>query len=523
MAANPSQVFTQAPALTGKMTQTQKLSAQMLHSVKILECPSTELENVLQELVNTNPLLELSGTSDPLSLEEAAVNADAEKEKDHDGTFPEEDSPGNFAEEKKYENSDPDKVFSSEENGTAPKREQEWDEYLEDLAREPSEWDSDFFSNTPYDETSADKKEYFFNSLTQKVSLKDFLMEQLSFSDAPSDIKRGAEYIIGSLEKNGFFTDELSDIAQMANITLSETEKALALVQSFDPPGVAARDLSDCLLLQMHRKKIRNHNLEKLIKDHLEDLGKNRLPVIAAAMKISMEKLGVLIEELRKLNPRPAGNYTTETVKIIVPDVIVEETEGEFKVTLNDRMTPKLYFSHAYDDIIKDPALSPEDKAYFKEKTAEGENAIFELEHRSSTILRIATLIVSEQYEFLKHGGSTLKPFTMHQAADKLGLDDSTISRGCNEKHMLTPRGIFEFKYFFTTGYTASSGEETSRLSIMEMIREMIADEDPSKPLSDDTLSRMLKEKGYDVARRTVMKYRESMNIPSSQGRRKHL
>ena len=526
MAANPSQAFTQSPALTGKLAQTQKLSAQMLHSVKILECSSTELENVLQELVNTNPLLELSGTSDPLSLEEAAANAEMERQKDHDGTI--EDAPGNPAEERKYESSDPDKIFSTENNSTEPQREQEWDEYLEALAQQPSGWEEEMggdpsFSNASGDETSAGKREYFFNSLTQKVSLKDVLMEQLSFSDASSDVKKGAEYIIGSLEKNGFFTDPVSDIAQMANITLSEAEKALALVQSFDPPGIAARNLSDCLLLQLRRKKIRNHNLEKLIKDHLEDLAKNRLPAIASAMKISMEKLGQLIDELRKLDPHPAGNYTSETANSIIPDVIVEETDGEFRITLNDRRTPKLYFSHVYDNIIKDPALSAEDKAYFKEKTAEGENAIYELEHRSSTILKIANLIVSEQYEFMKHGGSSLKPFTMHLAADKLGLDDSTISRGCNQKYMLTPQGVFEFRYFFTTGYTASSGEETSRLSIMEMIREMITDEDPSKPLSDDTLSRMLKEKGYDVARRTVMKYRESMNIPSSQGRRKHL
>ena len=521
MAANPSQTFIQDPVQTGKMVQTQKLSAQMLHSVKILESSSAELENVLQELVNNNPLLELSGTSDPLALEEAAASIEKDQRKEKEDPAEGEDTES-FAENGQYESSDPDKIFPAEENMLAPEREKEWDEYLEDLAQTPAEWEDASFSDASRNEDAADKKDYFFDSLTQKTTLKDFLMEQLSFSDAPPDIKRGAEYIIGSLEKNGYFTDPVSDIAQMADITLSEAEKALVLVQSFDPPGIAAGDLSGCLLLQLHRKKIRNHYLEKLIRNHLEDLAKNRLPFIASSMKIPMEKLGSLIDELRKLDPHPAGNYTEETVNSIIPDVIVEDSGSEFKITLNDRRTPKLYFSHVYDDIIKDPSLSAEDKAYFREKTAEGENAIYELEHRSATILRIASLIVSEQYEFMKNGGS-LKPFTMHQAADKLGLDDSTISRGCNRKYMLTPQGVFEFRYFFTTGYTAASGEETSRLSIMEMIREMIADEDPSKPLSDDTLSRMLKEKGYDVARRTVMKYRESMNIPSSQGRRKHL
>ena len=520
MAENPSQSFIQSPAQANDLTQSQKLSARMLHSVKILESSSADLEDTLQELVDSNPLLELSGSADPLSLEENA----AKEEKTPD------DSSGNFSpeeeifspEEEEYR-SDPDLFPAAGETLSAPQKEKEWDEYLEDIAQIPSEWEDSSFTDISYDRDETDKKEFFFNSLTKAPLLKDILMEQLAFSDAPQNIKRGAEYIIGSLEKNGYFTDPVTDIAQMADLTVPEAEQALDLVKSFDPPGIGAKDLPECLLLQLHRKKIKNFLLEKLIRDHLEDLGKNRLPHVAASMKISMEKLRQLLEKLRQLDPRPGSRYAPDTVKSIIPDVIVQESNGEFKVSLNDRRTPKLYFSHTYDHIMNDPALSKEDRNYFREKTAEGERAIYELEHRSSTILKIASLIVSEQYEFMKYGGSSLKPFTMHQAADKLGLDDSTISRGCNQKYMLTPQGVFEFKYFFTTGYTASNGEEASRLSIMEMIREMISGEDPSKPLSDDTLSRMLKEKGYNVARRTVMKYRENMNIPSSQGRRKHL
>ena len=499
------------------MEQKLKLSAHQLHSVRILESSTAQLKDILQDLVHTNPLLELA--SNDMEL----MDAEEKKEENEDMDTLSGEEPSPCGEDDPYS-----QIHSSVENI----QEKDWEDYLEDLAENPESWeDTSFCSLASHEEKDTfpsspdnDPKEYFFNNLTREQNLKDLLMEELSFADETESVKKGAECIIGSLEENGYFTDPLTDVAQTMDITLDEAEEALALVQSFDPPGVAATSLSDCLLLQLKRQKNRDRLLEKIIREHLEDIGRNRLPFIAEKLKISMEKLSEKLEKLKKLDPAPGVRYSGIKNNHIVPDVIVQETEeGEFSVSLNSRHTPKLYFSHNYDSLITSPGLTAEEKNYFREKTAEGKLAIFELQHRASTILRIANLIVSEQYEFMKKGGSTLKPLTMHLAADKLGVDDSTISRTCNEKYMLTPQGLFEFKYFFNTGFVNENGEEASNKAVMEMIREMIEDEDPAKPLSDERLSGMLKEKGYTVARRTVMKYRENMKIPSSQGRRKHI
>ena len=501
-------------------TQKLKLSAHQLHSVQLLESSMTDLEASLRTLVDSNPLLELAEPG-----EEAPVPE--EKSSEEDDFSLSDDGEEEYSIDEDAPSSPLSRETLSPEPG--PETEKDWDEHLQELAQDPENWGEGFFPSGDEQTENAspgreDPREYFFDNLTKEQNLKDVLMEELSFADAAENVRRAAECIIGSLEENGYFTDALTDVAQTANVTLPEAEEALALVQSFDPPGVAASSLSECLLLQLKRKKNKDRLLEKLVKDHLEDVGKNRLPRVAEKLNIGMEKLSSLLEKLKKLDPCPGIRFNPEKNNRIVPDVIVEEDEnGEYTVSLNDRSMPRLYFSHAYDDLMNSPRLTPEEKNYFREKTTEGKLAIYELEHRSSTILRIARLIVSEQYEFFKHGGSALKPMTMHQAADKLGVDDSTVSRGCNQKYMLTPRGLFEFKYFFSTGFTSQSGEEASSRALMEMIREMIEEEDPSRPLSDDALSKLLKEKGYSVARRTVMKYRENMKIPSSQGRRKHI
>lgn len=510
---------------TQNVSQKQKLSSHQLHSIRLLESSANDLEQILQDLVNSNPLLALTSASDPVQIQ--------------DDPFADEKMPDDATEDFPVE----DDRFLPLENETAssfsdfpaenPNGDKEWDEHLEELAYSPENWgdgsldpspEKDLASISSSSNASSDRKEYFFDSLTKEQNIKELLMEELAFSDAEENIRRAAECIIGSLEDNGYFTDALTDVAQTADTTLKEAEAALELVQSFDPAGVGASSLSECLLLQLRRWEKPDLLLEKIVKEHLEDVAKNRLPFLADKLKIRMEKLSEKLEKLKKLDPAPAGRYNQKTPPVITPDVIVQATsDGEFLTFLNDKSMPKLYFTHEYDSVMDSPELSQEDKNYFREKTVEGKLAIYELEHRASTILRIARLIVSEQYEFFKHGKGSLKPFTMHQAADKLGLDDSTISRSCNQKYMLTPRGLFEFKYFFNTGFVNQSGEEVSNKAVMEMIRTMIEKEDPAKPLSDDTLSKLLKEKGYSVARRTVMKYREKMCIASSQGRRKHI
>ncbi|MBP5181465.1 MAG: hypothetical protein J6331_00405, partial [Lentisphaeria bacterium] len=328
-------------------TQKLKLSAHQLHSVQLLESSMTELEASLRTLVDSNPLLELAEPGEEAPEQETPSGEGEDEFSSDDGTapsLPEEDSfsvPG---------------APAGDDAG-----EKEWDEHLEELAQDPENWGEEFLSphegsEAEYASGTEDPKEYFFESLTRERNLKDVLMEELAFAEAGENVKRAAECIIGSLEENGYFTDALTDVAQTANVSLPEAEEALALVQSFDPPGVAASSLSECLLLQLKRMKNRDRLLEKLVKDHLEDVGRNRLPRVAEKLNVGMEKLSALLEKLKKLDPSPGIRFNPGKGSQIIPDVIVEEDgNGEYKVSLNDRSMPRLYFSHAYDDLMNSP------------------------------------------------------------------------------------------------------------------------------------------------------------------------
>ena len=326
--------------------------------------------------------------------------------------------------------------------------------------------------------------------------------------------------MIGSLDETGYLKTPAAEIAQSVNCTMDEAEQALALVQSFEPPGIAARDLKECLLLQLKAAGSQNQDLIRLIKNHLDDLAHNRLPLIAKKMNITLDHLNELIEELRLLNPHPGNAVTPSTPLYVVPEVIVEKDGDSFRIVQNDPFSGRLSISDRYMKMLEDPAVSPEDKAYIRSKIADGKLLIHNIDQRKSTIRRIAELIVSTQYDFMKYGAKALKPMTMQQAADKLGLHETTISRAVANKYMQTPVGLFEFKFFFSGGFQSEKGEEVSSHAIKDMIQELVSKEDPAKPLSDSKLSKLLKERGFDVARRTVAKYRDELSIQSSQMRK---
>lgn len=472
-----SNTFTQQQELK----QTMTLAPQQLASLSLLSLPMMELENRIEEEMTRNPVLELDET-----------------EPQDENDF----SDGDYRD---------DELSPDGEAMLDPNRE-DYEEHLDHVLEQGEpEADADEIER---------KRQFMFDSLASETSLQEAMLEQLRFADAPEKVRACAEYVIGSLDENGWFKGTLPDAAQSAGATLQEAEEALKLVQSFDPPGIAARDLKECLLLQAARLPDPNPELETLIRDHLDGLAHNKLPQIASAMKIGMDELNGLIAGLRHFTPHPGAVLDRHNEPYILPEVTVVPDGGEFKLVENDPPYGRLSISRNYQKMLENPALAAADKAYLRSRIDSGKALIHGLEQRKSTIRRIAELIVNAQYDFMKYGPRALKPMTMRQAADKLGLHETTVSRAVSGKYMLTPFGLFEFKFFFSGGFQSGEGEEVSAQSIKSMIRELVDSEDPAKPLSDSKLSSLLAEKGFDVARRTVAKYREELGIASSQLRK---
>ncbi len=382
---------------------------------------------------------------------------------------------------------------------------------------------SDFFQSGN-DADSDNNRQQFFESIATEVSLQEQLMEQLRFSDCPPALYPAAEEIIGNIADNGYFESAAGEIAQVCSCRIEDAEQALALVQSFDPPGIGARNLKECLLLQIRRnEKQYPQQLTELIEKHLDDIGRNRLPQIAKAMNINLDRLAELIAMLKHLNPHPGLSVLPVSNAVYIrPEVLVakDPESGEYKVSLLQEAMPRLSLSQTYLNMLEDPKVPEDAKNYIREKVVSAKNLMFSLDQRKTTILRIAERIVSAQFDFFEQGREALHPMTMREIADKIGRDDSTVSRAISGKYMQTPQGIIAFRDFFGGGFRSEDGSEVSAHGIKDIISSAVADENPSSPLSDSKIESLLKEKGFTVARRTIAKYREELGIPSSQMRK---
>jgi len=465
-----------------ELKQTQTLAPQQLVSLSLLSLPVMELENRISQELAQNPVLELD-------------------REDYEAPPDDLTDPGDLSGE----------VPSGENTSLDPNRE----DYEEHLDRVLSSEEPD----PGFDEAES-RRQFVFDSIVAEISLQEKLLDQLRFADVSPAVRSCAEYVIGSLDENGYFRGTLPDAAQAAAASVEEAENALKLVQSFDPPGIAARDLKECLLLQTGRMNPRNEMLETLIREHLDELARNKLPQIAGKMEISIQELNQLVSELRHLDPHPGTALDSRNEPYILPEITVVPDGDNFKLVENEPPFGRLSISKNYQKMLEDPALAAEDKTYLRTKIDSGKALIHGLEQRRSTIRRIAELIVNTQYDFLRSGTDALRPMTMRQAADKLGLHETTVSRAVSGKYIQTPAGLFEFRFFFSGGYQSEEGEEVSAHTIKNMIRDLVEEEDTSKPLSDSKLSQLLGRKGFEVARRTVAKYREELGIPSSQLRK---
>jgi len=347
-------------------------------------------------------------------------------------------------------------------------------------------------------------------------------MGQLNQTPLSADDRKTAELIIGNIDDNGFLQTTPEEMALNTGIPKEDFETMLLLIQSFYPPGVGARDLRECLLIQLKREGKGNSLEYKIIQDHMADLGKRRFPEIARRMGIGVEQVQKCANNIAQLDPRPGQIFAAAPQNYVLPDVTVEKIDGQYQVILNGEQIPHLRISNTYKDIMSQDGNGSEVKDYIRDKIRSGKFLIKSIHQRQQTISNIAHEIVKRQREFLDHGTAHLKPMTMVQIADIVGVHETTVSRAISGKYMATPQGVFEMKYFFTPGYQTATGESMSNTSVKEAIMDLVKSENGASPLSDKEIVEILSERGIPIARRTVAKYRTELNILPSNMRRKY-
>ena len=329
---------------------------------------------------------------------------------------------------------------------------------------------------------------------------------------------RIAVELIGNLDEQGYFRTDPADVAYAAESDALEVEKILEKVQEFDPPGIAARNLGECLFLQLKHQGREYSTEARIVRHHLEELGRKKFPEIASALDVPVQEVQRAAESIAKLDPRPGSAFSTEPEQIVIPEIVVERDGDDYLVRLNSDEIPVLRISDSYKDML--PESSREVRDYLRDKIKGGKFFIRSIQQRQQTLMNIGREIVVRQREFLDHGPSHLRPMTMSQVADAVGIHETTVSRAASGKYIATPQGIFEIKYFFTHGYTNSDGEEVSNESVRQAILAIVHSESSKRPHSDQAMVGLLKEQGLSVARRTVAKYREQLDILPSHLRK---
>ena len=471
------------------MHQTQNLalqhvlSPQLQQSLLILQTPLLELRNLVQQEMETNPVLEEL----------------------------------------------PDELGADERNEAEPSRDDNFKNEFEKLASLDEEWRDYMAQSTSYrdgirhSKEAQDKRQFLFDSIPVQETLQQNLIGQLNQSVLSAHDRKAAQLIIGNIDDNGFLQSTPEEMALNSGIPKEDFEKMLSLIQSFYPAGVGARDLRECLLIQLHRQGQGDSLEYKIVSEHMEDLGRRRFPEIARRMGMSVEEVQKSADSIARLNPRPGQVFAAAPQNYVLPDVMVEKVDGDYQISSNNEQIPHLRISNLYKDIIASGnAQTSEVKDYIRDKIRSGKFLIRSIHQRQQTILNIVRQIVARQGDFLENGPSHLKPMTMGEVADAVGLHETTVSRAVSGKYMATPQGIFEMKYFFTSGYQTATGESLSNTSVKEAIIDLVKHENGIAPLSDHEIVEILGQRGIPIARRTVAKYRTELNILPSHMRRKY-
>ncbi|MFA7345162.1 MAG: RNA polymerase factor sigma-54 [Terrimicrobiaceae bacterium] len=438
----------------------QTMSPQMQQSLNILQAPLTELRQMVDTELRENPALEEVLPENPAG--------------------------------------EPERKSEMED---------QWNEYYAQRA-----------VAEPWTKEALEKRQHFFDSQTRPETLQEHLLGQLLAASWTKPEARIAVEIIGNLDGQGYFRTDPADVAYAAQSDALEVEKVLERVQEFDPPGIAARNLGECLFLQLKRQGREYSTEARIVRHHLEELGRKKISEIAAALDVPVQEVQRAAEAISNLNPRPGSAFSTEPEQTVIPEIVVEREGDGYQIRLNGDEIPVLRISDSYKDML--PDSSREVRDYLRDKIKGGKFFIRSIQQRQQTLMNIGREIVARQQEFLDRGPSHLRPMTMSQVADAVGIHETTVSRAASGKYIATPQGIFEIKYFFTHGYTNSEGEAVSNESVRQAILAIVRDEPPRHPHSDQDMVRLLREQGLAVARRTVAKYREQLGILPSHLRK---
>jgi RNA polymerase sigma-54 factor len=467
--------------LQTKLAQKLILTPSLQQAIKLLPMSTLELADLLNQEVVENPLLEEVPTED---LQAADQQAQTEK----DAEAPKADKPDS------WDDSDYEYFFG---------------EYLEDSYR----------PRAPQEVRELPPIE---NTLSTSGSLTDHLEWQLSIQTNDEPTREIGEAIIGNLDDDGYLVASVDEIAGMGPWPIEEVESVLRLVQGFDPIGVAARDLQECLTLQLRHLNLDGTPTERIVTEHLRLLQNHQIPELSRRLGVSLEELKQHVEIIQHLDPKPGSRYNPQQSQYVIPDVYIVKVEDQYVAVLNEDGLPQLRISPTYRRLLDKGSAegSDETRAYVKDKFRSALWLIKSVEQRQRTIHKVATSIINFQRDFLDHGIEHLRPLVLRDVANDIGMHESTVSRVVTNKYMHTPQGVFEMKYFFHSGISSSYGDDVSSVTIKNRIRKIIEGEDPRKPLSDSKIVSILQREGLMLARRTIAKYREELKIPTSNQRK---
>jgi len=492
--------------LSQRLTQSLVLAPQLQQSLALLQAPTLELKALVEQELQQNPVLEEVPEQDLDLREKTSENDGDEAPVVTDFAEPPEDVKFDATTDKAT--GEPVDDFQAE---------------FEKLVQMDQEWREHFSQTNTVNRSTAEddeRREFMFNSITVEASLSQHLMEQVRDTELSGEDRAIAELIIGNIDDYGYLMATVEELGASTNLPADKILSALKVIQGFEPAGVGARDLRECLMLQLERAG-KDGTLEyRIIRDHMEALGKRRIPDIARGTGQAVDDVQEALARIGRLEPRPGRSFLPVVEQYVAPEVFVVRNGDEYIVTTNDEQIPHLRISNVYKDLMSAGGDDAEVKNYIREKIRAGKFLIKSLHQRQTTICNIGKEIVKRQRDFMEKGVAHLKPMTMAQVAEVVGVHETTVSRAVSGKYIETPQGVFEMKFFFTAGLQTASGSDVSNTSVKDMIAEIFKNENPSKPLSDQEVVKMLTDKGINIARRTVAKYRDELNILPSNLRR---
>ncbi len=487
-----------------------RLAPQIIQSIEILQLPLIDLKQRIDDELLENALLEQADAPQQTEAESAESAGSTET-----GSQAAQEAPqAEAAAEERVQEVTVDAANEAERY-----------QRLEDLTRYYDDFSLGGSRSRRRSSSEEDpKREALENSPAPDIALPEHLNGQLIYLDVDPLIRLVCENIIANLDGRGWLPGQLEEIVASMDSEVSpeQAEEALWVVQSLEPTGVAARTLEECLVLQLDPREGGYEFLRSLIEDHFDDILRNKYPQVARELDCTLDELKEAVEKVGRLDPSPGSLFETQAVPHVMPDLRVEEVDGEYAVILNDTWLPPLRISAYYARRLQQDDLDPKTREYMKSKLQSARGLIAAIEQRRTTVFRVATEIVKAQRGFFDKGGIHLKPLKMQEVADRVGVHVSTVSRAIADKYVETPRGVYSLKYFFTGGLTRQDGETESWEVVRQKLLNIVEKEDKSSPLSDEELADELKKQGIDIARRTVSKYRKTLSIPSSRQRRQY-